>query len=149
TEDALRAVPRALREGSYGLGATRFETSVKVVFPAALSGVIAAFLLAVARCVGETMIVALAAGAAHLPLYQITDPPLVAHQWQVWGDRAAGGGSAAGGSGGDSAGGPVALLAANQPHSLGAFAVGEDERIDEVEVLLEPAPAAAFIDFEL
>ena len=62
-EDALRAVPRQLREGSYGLGASRFETSIKVVLPAALSGVIAAFLLAVARAVGETMIVALAAGS--------------------------------------------------------------------------------------
>ena len=64
SEDALRAVPRSLREGAYGLGSTRFETSVKVVVPAALSGIIAAFLLAVARTVGETMIVALAAGAS-------------------------------------------------------------------------------------
>ncbi|MEM6552445.1 MAG: phosphate ABC transporter permease subunit PstC [Planctomycetota bacterium] len=62
SEDALRAVPRALREGSYGLGASRFETSVKVVFPAALSGIVAACLLAFARAVGETMIVAMAAG---------------------------------------------------------------------------------------
>lgn len=62
SEDALRAVPRALREGSYGLGSSRFETSVKVVFPAALSGIVAACLLAFARAVGETMIVALAAG---------------------------------------------------------------------------------------
>lgn len=63
TEDALQAVPRALREGAYGLGATRFEVAVKVVVPAALSGIVAAFLLAVARAVGETMIVALAAGS--------------------------------------------------------------------------------------
>jgi phosphate transport system permease protein len=62
SQDALRAVPRAMREGSYGLGATRFETSTRVVVPAALSGIIAAFLLAIARCVGETMVVALAAG---------------------------------------------------------------------------------------
>jgi len=62
SEDALRAVPRALREGAYGLGATKFDVSVKVVVPAALSGVIAAFLLAIARAIGETMIVALAAG---------------------------------------------------------------------------------------
>jgi len=68
SEDALRAVPRALREGAYGLGSTRFEVSVKVVTPAALSGIIAAFLLAIARAVGETMIVALAAGATPLPL---------------------------------------------------------------------------------
>lgn len=72
SEDALRAVPKALREGSYGLGASRFETSLKVVVPAALSGIIAAFLLAIARAVGETMIVALAAGAT--PLQLSTDP---------------------------------------------------------------------------
>ncbi len=64
SEDALRAVPRSLKEGAYGLGATRFEVSVKVVTPAALSGIIAAFLLAIARAVGETMIVSLAAGNA-------------------------------------------------------------------------------------
>jgi phosphate transport system permease protein len=68
TEDALRSVPRALREGSFGLGATRFETSIKVVTPAALSGIVAAFLLAIARCVGETMIVALAAGQQPIDL---------------------------------------------------------------------------------
>ncbi len=62
-EDALRAVPRALREGAYGLGSSRFETATKVVVPSALSGIIAAFLLAIARAIGETMIVALAAGA--------------------------------------------------------------------------------------
>lgn len=64
SEDALRAVPRSLREGAYGLGATRFEVAVKVVTPAALSGIVAAFLLAIARAVGETMIVSLAAGNA-------------------------------------------------------------------------------------
>ncbi len=68
SEDALRAVPKALREGSYGLGASKFETSVKVVVPAALSGISAAFLLAIARAVGETMIVALAAGASPVKL---------------------------------------------------------------------------------
>lgn len=62
-EDALQAVPRALRDGAYGLGATRFDVSVKVVLPAALSGIISAFLLAVARAIGETMVVALAAGS--------------------------------------------------------------------------------------
>ncbi len=62
-EDALQAVPRALREGAYGLGATKFEVSTKVVVPAALSGIISAFLLAVSRAVGETMIVALAVGS--------------------------------------------------------------------------------------
>lgn len=63
SEDALTAVPRALREGAYGLGATRLETAVTVVVPAALSGIIAAFILAVSRAVGETMIVAIAAGS--------------------------------------------------------------------------------------
>lgn len=62
-EDALHAVPRSLREGAYGLGGTRFDVSVKVVLPAALSGIISAFLLAFSRAVGETMIVALAAGS--------------------------------------------------------------------------------------
>lgn len=62
SEDALQAVPRALREGAYGVGATKFDVSTKVVLPAALSGIVAAFLLAFARAVGETMIVALAAG---------------------------------------------------------------------------------------
>ncbi len=62
SEDALQAVPRALREGAYGVGGTRFDVSTKVVVPAALSGIVAAFLLSFARAVGETMIVALAAG---------------------------------------------------------------------------------------
>jgi phosphate transport system permease protein len=62
SEDALRAVPQALREGAYGLGANRFEVATKVVLPAALSGVVAASILAVSRAVGETMIVTLAAG---------------------------------------------------------------------------------------
>ncbi len=64
TEDALRAVPRGLREGGYAVGANKFEVSVKIVVPAAMSGVVAAFLLAIARAIGETMIVALAAGSA-------------------------------------------------------------------------------------
>jgi len=63
SEDALSAVPRSLREAAYGLGATRFETAIQVVLPAAFSGIIAAFILAVSRAVGETMIVAVAAGA--------------------------------------------------------------------------------------
>lgn len=63
SEDALSAVPRALREASYGLGGTRLETTLKVVVPAALSGILAAFILGVSRAVGETMIVALAAGS--------------------------------------------------------------------------------------
>lgn len=63
SEDALHAVPQALREASYGLGATRLETVIKVVVPAALSGILAAFIVAVSRAIGETMIVAIAAGA--------------------------------------------------------------------------------------
>ena len=63
SEDALSAVPRSLREASYALGATRLETAVQVVVPAAISGVIAAFIIGMARAVGETMIVAIAAGA--------------------------------------------------------------------------------------
>ena len=62
-EDALRAVPRALREGALGLGSTKLDVTLKVVLPAALSGIIAAFLLAISRAVGETMIVALASGS--------------------------------------------------------------------------------------
>jgi phosphate transport system permease protein len=63
SEDALRAVPVSLREAAYGLGATKFETAVRVVVPAAISGVIASFILAISRAIGETMIVALAAGS--------------------------------------------------------------------------------------
>ena len=63
SEDALRAVPQSLREAAYALGATRFEASVRVVVPAAISGVIASFILAISRAIGETMIVALAAGS--------------------------------------------------------------------------------------
>ena len=59
TEDALQAVPRSLRDGALGLGGTKFDVSMKVVVPAALSGIISAFLLAIARAVGETMIVEL------------------------------------------------------------------------------------------
>lgn len=62
SEDAMRAVPMGLREGSYALGATRFETAVKVVAPAATSGIAAAYILGVSRAVGETMILAIAAG---------------------------------------------------------------------------------------
>ncbi len=63
SEDALSAVPRALREGSYGLGATKLETSFKVVLPAAVSGIAASVIVGISRAFGETMIVALAAGA--------------------------------------------------------------------------------------
>jgi phosphate transport system permease protein len=62
SEDAMRGVPRGLREGSYALGATKMQTSLRVVVPAAFSGITAAFILAVSRAIGETMIVAIAAG---------------------------------------------------------------------------------------
>ncbi|MBL8747326.1 MAG: phosphate ABC transporter permease subunit PstC [Phycisphaerae bacterium] len=71
SEDALRAVPRTLREGAFACGGTRLDVSLRVVLPAALSGVIASFLLAIARSIGETMIVALAAGG----LAQLTLDP--------------------------------------------------------------------------
>lgn len=63
SEDAMRAVPNALREGSFALGATRLETALGVVFPAATSGIASAFVLGVSRAVGETMVVAIAAGS--------------------------------------------------------------------------------------
>lgn len=63
SEDALNAVPRALREASYGLGATKLETAIQVVVPAAFSGIAAAIIIALSRAIGETMIVAIAAGA--------------------------------------------------------------------------------------
>lgn len=62
SEDAMRQVPSSLREGSYALGATKYETSTKVVVPAALSGILASYLLAISRAVGETMAVTLACG---------------------------------------------------------------------------------------
>ena len=58
----LSAVPRGLREAAFGLGATKFEVSTRIVLPAALSGVFASFILAISRAVGETMAVVLAAG---------------------------------------------------------------------------------------
>lgn len=63
SEDAMTAVPRALREAAHGLGATKLEVSLRVVVPAALSGIIASFILATSRAVGETMAVAIAAGS--------------------------------------------------------------------------------------
>jgi phosphate transport system permease protein len=62
SEDAMRAVPMSMREGSYAMGATRLETAWKVVVPAAVSGIVAAFILGISRAVGETMIVAIASG---------------------------------------------------------------------------------------
>lgn len=62
SEDALYAVPKSLREASFGMGATRFQTSFKVVVPAASSGILVSIILAVSRAIGETMVVAIAAG---------------------------------------------------------------------------------------
>lgn len=70
-DDAFRAVPRALREGAYALGATRHEVALQVLLPAALSGVLASFVLALSRAIGETMAVAIAAGT----LAQLTANP--------------------------------------------------------------------------
>ncbi len=72
SEDAMRAAPRALREGGYALGATKLEVATRIVFPAAISGIIASSILAMSRAVGETMIVALAAGSKA----QLTPNPL-------------------------------------------------------------------------
>lgn len=63
TEDALSAVPRSLREAAYGMGATKMEVALQIVLPAALSGVAAAIIVGISRAIGETMIVAVAAGA--------------------------------------------------------------------------------------
>ncbi len=71
SEDAMSAVPQSLREGSFGLGATRLQTSLRVVFPAALSGIVASVVLGASRAVGETMIVLVAAGQ----IAQITADP--------------------------------------------------------------------------
>ncbi len=62
SEDAMNAVPRGLRQGAYALGATKFEVATRVVTPAALSGIVASFILAISRAIGETMAVVLAAG---------------------------------------------------------------------------------------
>ncbi len=62
SEDAMRAVPMGLREASYAMGATRFQTAIRVVFPAAFSGVASAYILGISRALGETMILAVAAG---------------------------------------------------------------------------------------
>lgn len=63
SEDAMNAVPNAMREGALALGATRFEVTMKVIIPAALSGIVSSFVLAVSRAIGETMIVTVAGGA--------------------------------------------------------------------------------------
>jgi phosphate transport system permease protein len=71
-EDALRAVPLSLREASYGLGAERMQTTFRVVFPGAISGIVAALILGMSRAIGETMVVAIAAGAVGGGLFRLT-----------------------------------------------------------------------------
>jgi phosphate transport system permease protein len=71
TEDAMRAVPHALREASYGLGAKKATTVSRVVFPAAASGIMASLILGLSRAIGETMVVAMAAGAVGGSLFQV------------------------------------------------------------------------------
>lgn len=74
SEDAMRAVPNALREGAYALGATKVEVATRVVLPAALSGIVAAFILAMSRAIGETMIVFIAAGQNDSLTFNPLDP---------------------------------------------------------------------------
>ncbi len=74
SEDAMRAVPMALREGSYAMGATRLQTALRVVVPAAFSGIAAAYILGISRAVGETMILAVAAGMQPNLTFNPTEP---------------------------------------------------------------------------
>ena len=74
SEDAMRAVPMSMREGSYAMGATRYQTAVRVVTPAALSGITAAYILGISRAVGETMILAIAAGMQPNLTWNPTEP---------------------------------------------------------------------------
>ena len=73
-EDAMRAVPRYMREGSYAMGATRLQTALRVVVPGALSGIAAAYILGISRAVGETMVVAIAAGMQPQLTFNPTEP---------------------------------------------------------------------------
>lgn len=72
SEDAMRSVPNALREGAYGLGSTKLEVSTKVVLPSAISGVLASIVLAISRAIGETMIVVIASGSSKNMTFDIT-----------------------------------------------------------------------------
>jgi phosphate transport system permease protein len=74
SEDAMRAVPKYMREGSYAMGATRFQTATRVVVPGALSGIAAAYILGISRAVGETMVVAIAAGLQPNLTWDPTEP---------------------------------------------------------------------------
>lgn len=70
-EDAMKSVPKALREASYGMGARKVTTAVRVVIPASISGLVAAFILGISRAIGETMVVAIAAGASGGSLFSM------------------------------------------------------------------------------
>ena len=72
SEDAMSSVPNAMREGALGLGATKLEVTRKVVIPAALSGIIASFVLGISRAIGETMIVTIASGSTKNFTFDIT-----------------------------------------------------------------------------
>jgi phosphate transport system permease protein len=74
SEDAMSAVPNSMREGALALGSTKFEVTMKVVIPAAISGIIASFVLAISRAIGETMIVAIASGSNKDFTFDITQP---------------------------------------------------------------------------
>lgn len=74
SEDAMSAVPHIIREGAYGLGSTKLETTVKVVLPAAMSGIVASFVLAISRAIGETMIVTIASGSSKKFTTSIIEP---------------------------------------------------------------------------
>src|SRR5690606_38103438 len=71
SEDAMRSVPAALREASYGVGARKITTTVRVVIPAAVSGLVASFIIAVSRAIGETMVVLIAAGGSGGSLFKV------------------------------------------------------------------------------
>jgi phosphate transport system permease protein len=72
SEDAMNAVPNAIREGAFALGSTKLEVAIKVVIPAAISGIIASFVLGISRAVGETMIVAIASGSSKNLTFDVT-----------------------------------------------------------------------------
>ena len=74
SDDAMRSVPSGLREGAYALGASKFKVAIRVVFPAAISGIVAGFVLAVSRAIGETMVVLMAAGASPRITFDPTSP---------------------------------------------------------------------------
>src|SRR5690606_24685607 len=74
SEDALSAVPNSMREGALALGATKFEVTMKVVIPQALSGTIASFVLGISRAIGETMVVTIGSGSNKKFNFDITEP---------------------------------------------------------------------------